>query len=175
MLAGAIEQLDANAFDATITGKRHAVLARASLHTLAMLADTHCGLQRLLDVGLLPRVAMALTELQPAAAPASAAAFARVLEVAAQRPAGAEKVAACALPALVSFVAAHAQHKGQLCATPALGALRQLVRSLNGTALSDERARGELKKLATLQGTSEEPASGAQAALTAVLSCAAEA
>ena len=96
VLAGAVELLDSVARPALLEPTSHAATAPLALHVLAVLADTSCGLERILSLGLLPWLASA-RQLQTADAPAPLAdAAGRLLSVASQHAAGAAALKPCA-------------------------------------------------------------------------------
>lgn len=121
VVGGAIAHLD----EASRAGQ--AMLARTSLLTLALLADSHCGLTQLLASSLLPRLVGTLT---PSASPPYGFAASRLLEVVAQQPGGAATLRESqAAPPLASFALSclSKRGRGSLC-VPALGALGCLLK-----------------------------------------------
>lgn len=123
VLAGAVEGLG----EAVRGGKLP--LARASLLTLAILADTDIGRHRIVSGPLLPWL---IATLEPAVAtPSSAHATGRLLEVVAQHDDGAARLVALGVPAaLVTLCAAYLPRHGRGApCVPALGTLSHLRRN----------------------------------------------
>ena len=97
VLAGAVELLDSISRPAMMrcNDGAHAAVAPLGLQVLAILADTSCGLERLVSLGLLPWLA-ASQQLLAGDAPAPAAAACRLFTVASQHEIGVAALRPCA-------------------------------------------------------------------------------
>jgi len=129
VLAGAVETLIANEALSARDPSELRELRRFSMMALALLADSHCGAERIVRSGAVGRW---VGELPSCKSPIYLSSALRLLEVLSQRPFAAAHLASHgALDAFVGVLKAHLEKRG-VCGVvcpPALGALKYLIAS----------------------------------------------